>query len=775
MLTKRTHAIVYWAFAGFTLLFCLSCLASDTVVLEVLPGESIQSALRRAEPGDTIKLLPGTYNENLRIDHGVRLVGDPNKPEAVIINSQAPGPIVLITGSLPDQTVLLQGMTLRGAFGYLPDGILHAGAISLVCSNLIVEDCASNGLTVAGESTVDIDHCIFRANSRLGIDVQNAAARVEGEENILRDNGADLGGYALPSLRTPLVPQTSSQTIVVPEQYSSLQEAIDAAPSEAIIIINEGMFETGLTIWKSVTLVGRGQSATTLVPTGSGTVSLSILATTRYMALEHLTIMATEQRPIAISGELALRDVAVIGQQTVNLEPILDIRRGGALKASDCQFSNIGGIAIRIRDDSSLNIDQCSFTNNHFDLAIEGASQATILNTQFSSTREQAVSISDARFYVADCTFKNCMDSLAIAQSMGALHNIQSLDAARNGISLYQGAHVIIEASNLTGSGNYNLLLTADAYAEIASCTLSQAAYAGIAAQNTAEFKLSDCTLSENGGAGLIIAEQARGEIESCSIRENGAEPAIPNLFSELPAGGIVASMNSHLVLRDCDLISNHQAGLLIDPVNPFYDDMLSLTAHREIVSYLPVVALYGCRIEETLGSGISALSRCELSLVDCSLSSNDPAGILLDGTAYILSGGTMQTMNLVHQDIEGMNASITDCEIRDNRWLGIGLEGLAAAEVQNSRILNNSAGIGMDITARLDLLNNQISSNASYGILFTDDDYQQQDTDCVPAEGRLTGFGNAIPGPAETEGNGVGAFTAGSFPCLILPEGCPQ
>src|SRR5436309_2235529 len=53
--------------AGFTvLLLCLPGVAAADVI-RVHPGQSIQAAIDKADPGDTIKLKPGTYQENVQI------------------------------------------------------------------------------------------------------------------------------------------------------------------------------------------------------------------------------------------------------------------------------------------------------------------------------------------------------------------------------------------------------------------------------------------------------------------------------------------------------------------------------------------------------------------------------------------------------------------------------------------------------------------------------------------------------------------------------------
>ena len=74
----------------------------------VNPGDSIQTAINSANPGDTIVINPGIYTESLTLDKPVSLIGIGNA--TTIINAGA-GRGLTVTGSLISNSVIISGLT----------------------------------------------------------------------------------------------------------------------------------------------------------------------------------------------------------------------------------------------------------------------------------------------------------------------------------------------------------------------------------------------------------------------------------------------------------------------------------------------------------------------------------------------------------------------------------------------------------------------------------------------------------------------------------------
>lgn len=134
--------------------------------------------------------------------------------------------------------------------------------VSLVNSSVFEN--RANGLDLQDSAIVKLTEARIVDNRHCGIVVWSGQAQVQGTVQELRDNGADLCGYTPASLRKPLVPQTTKAQLAVPQDYTSLQEAVDAIAPGGTIIIAAGTYEVGLTIWKPLTLRGAGREQTIL-------------------------------------------------------------------------------------------------------------------------------------------------------------------------------------------------------------------------------------------------------------------------------------------------------------------------------------------------------------------------------------------------------------------------------------------------------------------------------------------------------------------------------
>ncbi len=126
-----------------------------SVIVVPTDYSKIQSAIDAAKAGDTIKVLPGTYTEQLSIRKNINLIG--SGAESTIINAP-PG---LKPGVLQDRPVvveikneakvIMKGFTVRGISGtdcvrFLGISVIEDASLNLDSS--IIKGCIALGLLV---------------------------------------------------------------------------------------------------------------------------------------------------------------------------------------------------------------------------------------------------------------------------------------------------------------------------------------------------------------------------------------------------------------------------------------------------------------------------------------------------------------------------------------------------------------------------------------------------------------------------------------------------
>lgn len=119
---------------------------------------TIQAAINAAGSGDTVRVVAGTYNENLIINKSVTLLGGfddttltSRTPRSGIIDGSGAGPVINITGNV---NVIIDGFTIRNGNATTNNGqgggITVSGATGTVRDNLIEKNVGSTAPATAG-------------------------------------------------------------------------------------------------------------------------------------------------------------------------------------------------------------------------------------------------------------------------------------------------------------------------------------------------------------------------------------------------------------------------------------------------------------------------------------------------------------------------------------------------------------------------------------------------------------------------------------------------
>ncbi len=728
--------------------FGLLATAEDAATIEVRPGESIQAAIDAASDGAMVVLFPGVYRENLRIDRAIQIAGDPTRPEDVIVEARVAGPAMMLTDTDAEHRIVLEGFTIRGAFGYLPDGILHAGTAELDCLSLIVADCQGNGISVQGPAVVRIEACRILGNSRFGIEVHGGAS-VTGAENVLSGNGADLAGHAPPDLRTPQAPETTTESVRVPEDYPSIQAGIDAVAPGGIIHIGSGEFGSGITIWKAVELRGGGPDGVRL------TGLVSILASAEIVTLTEISLQVEEKAPIAIHTSLVLDRVGVTGTGKVSRWPVFMVGEGGSLTADASSFSTIGGTAIEGIAGSSIRLSECSFDRNYIDLSTTAARHVLVEDCRFIGARGGSVVARGNHIEVSASVFEPELSGIEIFGGSGAIRDCVVRGGSRFGMDVSGESDVLIERTTLSGAGESNVRVSSDAKVRFSSCILSGANGCGLLAIGHAQVELAECTVHGNHNDGIVVSEFAYCEIVDSEIDANGLYGGDAEDLDESRGAGIRVGMKGHVVLRDTSVVQNLGHGIAINAGYETYDSLFDVGDPRDVI---PVVEATGCHIDGNVGSGLRIGAAGRATLDGCTMSGNRESGVVLDGEVFGLTFDPRSSeFEFDCRDGDGVGAAVQNCTIEENGQAGIEAWHGAIASVTQCEIRGNGIGVSLDTGSRLGLLDSVVSSNASFGVLLVEG---ERSSDPVEVAEVISGSGNTIPGPEDEHGNAEGAFS---------------
>lgn len=209
--------------------------------ITVKAGESIQAAVDRAQPGDTIEVMPGIYNEEVKIDIDNITLRGLNHPQATA--SQAPKPagrllsVAFTTpiGGMYDRPVLegeeklSDGVIATGSNftienfdvrNYVANGVVaqHArnvtfrdlkidntglyGVYPVSCTGVTIERCVATGIADAalyvGQSRDIVVRDSEAYNNVTGIEIENSINAVV-ENNYVHDNTGGILVFVLPN------------------------------------------------------------------------------------------------------------------------------------------------------------------------------------------------------------------------------------------------------------------------------------------------------------------------------------------------------------------------------------------------------------------------------------------------------------------------------------------------------------------------------------------------------------------------------------------------
>ncbi|HLE30123.1 MAG TPA: parallel beta-helix domain-containing protein [Anaerolineales bacterium] len=221
-------------------------------VVSVQAGESIQAAVDRAQPGDTIRVMPGVYNEEVLVsaesitlegvvqgDQRPTLDGQGQKANGVV----SVGDYFTITGfkiiHYTSNGVQAQGVTSAVFRDVVTDDTGEYGLFPILSTDVLIEQCQTSGVNDTGIYVGQSRQIVVRDNEAFGnvsgFEIENSVDALV-EDNSSHDNTAGLLVFLLPGKTAA----EGSNTRVVNNRFENNNLANFSRPEMTVHLVPPG-------------------------------------------------------------------------------------------------------------------------------------------------------------------------------------------------------------------------------------------------------------------------------------------------------------------------------------------------------------------------------------------------------------------------------------------------------------------------------------------------------------------------------------------------------
>ena len=180
----------------------------------------------------------------------------------------------------------------------------------------------------------------------------------------------------------------SAATITVPDEYPTIQQAINAASSGDTVYVRAGTYYEHITIGESLTLQGEDRDTTVIDGNGSGNV---IYVTANYVTISGLTIANGEHGINLIPNwaihHITIRDAIITSNDRLAFH---SGHSGGSHLIEDCIISNNWGASYAHQFHNSI-IRNCEVFGNGYGFSVAWGSGTLITNNEVHDNEEYGI------------------------------------------------------------------------------------------------------------------------------------------------------------------------------------------------------------------------------------------------------------------------------------------------------------------------------------------------------------------------------------------------
>ncbi|MFD5507579.1 right-handed parallel beta-helix repeat-containing protein [Streptomyces sp. NPDC127051] len=469
---------------------------------------TLAAALAAAGDGDVLSIAPGTYRENLVLDHAVTLRGPEGSVGSVRI---APLDGVALTVRA---SAVVQDLHLEGQDRAAPALLIEEGSPEL--TDLRVSTRSAAGIEVRGGARPLVRRCTVENPAGVGIAVLDGGGGVFEECEVVAagQTGVSVRGGGRPRLERCRIHHASGAGIAVTGEGSGLE----ALGCEVYEIKGTG-----------VQIAARAAARLTDCSVHRTSTDGVTLDTDAVLTISGCDIHDIPENAV----DLRSRSVLTLSRTTVrrfgrNGLSVWD--PGTRVDAESCEIHDSTGDypAVWISDGATASLISCRVHDvPDAVFVLDRGSRADVVDSDLSQVRNTAVSVSDgATAQVDDCRIREAATGAWFRDhgSGGTLANC-TIDAVQTGVIVTKGADPALERCTVSSPSEAGFYVSAGGRGSFQSCRVTGSSGFGFHIIDGCRTTLTRCHTERCARGGYEFAED--GPVaEDCTSDESGSRLA---------------------------------------------------------------------------------------------------------------------------------------------------------------------------------------------------------------------------------------------------------